>query len=95
MSEYASVDEVNGLGQRMNKAEIAQAQFSGQTSQRVENLEKCQDEHRRDIKELFTSVEGVRTSVTALNGRLVGMGVALSLVIPLVTAVLIEIVFKR
>lgn len=86
-----TVTEFNGLGQRVNSMAVEHATCRGETRQRLESVEERQAEHRGEIKELFTAVDKVRTGQAALNGRMVGMGVVLSILIPIATALLMRV----
>jgi tetrahydromethanopterin S-methyltransferase subunit G len=86
--------EFNGLGQRLNGLAVEHATCKGATAQRLDGVERRQDEHRIEIKELNTSVDKVRAELSDLQGRMVGIGVMLSILIPVATAFLTKVLFK-
>ncbi len=95
MSEEQIEKQLNGLGERLNSHIVEEAQFKGSASQRIETLEKRQEDQRGDIKELFNAVDKVRMAVSSLTGRIIGAAAVLGIVIPIVTALLQEFVFKK
>lgn len=90
--EYASRDELNGIGSKVNEMAIQEATCRGETRQRLDQQDKQHDENRGDIKELYGKVAEVKDEVTNLNGRLIGMGIVLTILIPLITSVLDSII---
>lgn len=87
--------QLNGLGQRLNDHIVEEAGFKGRADQRIEALEYRQNDQRLDIKELYTAVDKVRLAVTSLTGRIIGAAAVLALLIPLITEILQNYVFKK
>jgi hypothetical protein len=86
--------EFNDLGHRLNSLAVDHATCKGATSQRLESINQRQEETKSDVKELFNAVDKVRLSLTSLNGKMVGMGIVLSILIPIATSILTKIIFR-
>jgi hypothetical protein len=95
VSEEDIIKDINGLGSRLNDLAIGEAACQGKTNNRLETLEKRQTEQRVDIKELFTSIDKIRVAVSSLTGRIIGAAAVLGILIPIITSVLQEYVFKK
>jgi hypothetical protein len=87
--------DINGLGGRLNDLELNEAKCQGRTRQRLDTLERGHEEHRGDIKELFTSIDKIRQAVSSLQGRIIGAAAVLGILIPIITSILQEYVFKK
>jgi hypothetical protein len=87
-------EEFNGLGHRVTEVEMAQARCGAATEQRFRNLEGRQGEQREDIGKIFTAIDELRQAIATTSARMVGVGVTLGVLVPIITALLMFILNK-
>ena len=82
--EYASKDDMDGLGKRLNEAEITQAR----QDERLISLENAAAEQKRDVWEAIGKIrdegKGLIVKVSFIMGGISFAGVILSVVVQII-----------
>ncbi len=81
MSEYATSQELNGLGCRLNELEKNCAACQADKRARFDNVDLRQTSQNDDIKLLFTKVDEVKTAINKAMGGFAVVVVVIQIVV--------------
>jgi len=67
MDGYPLVNDINGLGSRLNNVEKECAACKADKAARLQNIDMRQDSQRDDIKLLFSKLDEIRIEISSLK----------------------------
>lgn len=94
--DFATRVEVDGIGRRINRAEVAHAALQAELRQRVAGLESWTQDQEQGLKELNTEMHVLDVKVSGMKDEIVSkLSTRIGIMIAVMTAVLGIIAFFK